>query len=234
MSRYDYRDDYRREEQRRWDRAEDLRREQRRADMLAEERRREWLREEQRREDRRREDLRRAEIEEEDRRRRRAEEAKAQEEQRKRGISLLRDGFTEWGAAVLGIDPDRTRPQPPDPQPPSAARFDWARFALPSETTSGELSAPYLMRSAMPDGTTRLSWTAVAGAHSYALEESFTPSFAFAREVYRGESTEHVEGIPCPPLLRAGLRPTMTPLSSFRVKAIAPPGGNDSGWSNVV
>jgi hypothetical protein len=232
MSR-DYYD--RREEERRWRRAEDLRREHRRADMLAEQRRRDWQREDERRAERRREDLRREAREAVERRRRREADEEAQKANRGRGISLLRDGFTNWGAAVLGIDPALPPPPPssaaPAPKPPPA-RFDWNWLAAPAQDMPTPLATPLLLRTEEPDGRTHLTWLPVIGAAGYLVEESISPSFAFAIEIYRGEKTEHLHGVPLMPVL--GVSRPGRELFFYRVRALGGPGAADSAWSNVT
>jgi hypothetical protein len=237
------RDDWgRRDEQRRAEmRADERRREWQRQDRLRDERRREAVRDDQRREERRREERRQDEIREEERRRRQAADEKAQDENRKRGMSLIRDGFPDWGAAVLGLDPQRALPAPGggpsgSGQPPRRATDWWSEPDRPQEPR--RLAAPVLLR--FEDafaGSTRLAWTAIAGATEYVLQESLGPGFAPATEIYRGDSTEHVvdRGLGAGGRalrLRLALGPSAL-APCYRVKAVAGP-GSDSPWSSAA
>ena len=241
MSRDDW---YRRDEQRRDDmRAEERRQEWRRQDMLRDERRREAQRDERRREERRQEERRQEAMRDEERRRQRAADEKAQAENRARGMSLLRDGYTDWGAAVLGLDPDRIRRAPGDP--PASGRSaahepaDPVSHPAPARATPQPLPAPVLTRfDDIFTGTTSLGWTAVPGAAEYVLEESLGPTFVLTTEIYRGERTEHVLddglGTGVPSIRLRSTLATSAFRRSYRAKALAGPGFLDSPWSNTA
>lgn len=229
---------YRRDEQRR----ADMRAEQRRQDLVREERRQEVLREERRREERRLEERRREALRDEERRRQHEADKKAQEENRKRGMGLIGDGFPIWGAAVLGLDPQRTRPHS-DGGAPSASRsaptraLDQWNGPDRAETPPQQLAAPVLLRfDDVLTGRRRLSWTAIAGATAYVLQESLWPNFVLATEIYRGDRTAHVvehelgTG-------RVSVRFAAQRSASgrcYRVMAIGGPGFVDSPWSSIA
>ncbi len=205
---------------------DDYRYEQRRQDRIADERRYEQRRQDALAEERRRDDRRRDYIDQDNRRLDREDREKSQMETNDLAMSWLRLGNAEAAAATWGLNLNLDRAPAPDRRPGPTERLGAPRL---------DVADDFLARS------TVWSWTAVAGATGYLLQESASPAFFAPVELYRGDLTQYARPRLgpdwVPPLLRSGLpfRAAPFPGNDFcRVKALGGSEALDSPWSNVV
>lgn len=132
------------------------------------------------------------------------------EAERKHLDALLAGKSSEYDALFFGFKPDsQNKEKPPSGLPllkDKLLSFDLSGLALP-------LRAPKLSSE-----HERLSWSPVAEAVAYVLEESADLEFKTSMEVYRGSETQY--------------KPLM--LGFYRVKATGGVFRTDSAWSDTV
>jgi hypothetical protein len=244
--------DERRQEQRRQARlADERRQEQRRQARIADERRQEQRRQDRIKEDRQRDDQRRDRIAAENRRQDREYEKKDQEQRNDLAKSLLRSGNAAAAALVWNLDigssdiPSVPAPQRIAPTPWVSSR-DWSAVFKALSPQADALPAPDLeMTSDVLQGTSTWTWTAVAGATGYVLEQARDAGFADPVEIYRGTNTEYTATTRMDftsfDLLRRyrAVAPNvghsrLGATRFYRVKATGDFSASDSPWSNVV